>query len=882
MRTVVALLLHLFPAEFRRAFGADLLATFEERWRESASWSLALRIIVDLIHNAAAERYAAIQRKRATGVRPRKGDCLMNTLLHDLRFAARLLLRSPGFTALVVIVLAIGIGANSAIFTLVDAALLRPLPFAQPEQLVMLWEHPPGYAHNSVAPLNFLDWSEQNQVFADMAAVSGGSRSFNTAGGAEKIPGQSVTASLFDVLGVKPIAGRTFTRDDAAQKSKVVVLSDRFWTSHFARNPTLVGNTIKLDGEPFTVIGIVPAQFQIFYKSDLWTPFIPKRSPEQRRMHYLLVIGRLKPGVTLSHASAGMGVIAENIARISPETNKDWGITIEPLRGALVDRDLRVTSLVLAGVTGFVLLLACANVANLLLARGAIRTREIAVRASLGGSQGRIVRQLLTESALLATLGGVAGIGLAWIVLRAAPSFIPEGLVPVSLQLTLDARVLGFAAALTIATGLLFGLAPAWHAARTPLGDALRAGGRAATGTAGAFRTILAAGEIAVAVLLASGAALLVRTLGSLNHVDPGYHATNVLTMNVSLPLSRYPTPERALQFYQAMQNEIRSVPGVSDVGLGTNLPLDGWDIGQGFHIIGQPLNSESNEPSAHYQMVNANYFSTLGIPLLKGRTFTEGDAGTSKPVCIVNEELARRYLKGPDPIGMRLSVQAMAPGGPRPVVREIVGVVRQVKIEGLGEKQNNLEIYVPITQNAWYWAAVAVRTAGDPMALAGSVRAAVGRVDKDLPVTRVRTMDEVAGQSIAQPRFRAELVGAFATLASVLASVGVFGVLAFSVSQRTREFGIRMALGARSADVLRLVLRGGLKIAAAGLAIGVAAAVALTRFLESLLFGVTPLDPISFLAAAALLLVLALAACAAPAVRAARVDPAVTLRQEW
>jgi putative ABC transport system permease protein len=280
--------------------------------------------------------------------------------------------------------------------------------------------------------------------------------------------------------------------------------------------------------------------------------------------------------------------------------------------------------------------------------------------------------------------------------------------------------------------------------------------------------------------------------------------------------------------------------------------------------------------------MVNANYFSTLGIPLLKGRAFTEGDAGTSKPVCIVNEELAHRYLKGPDPIGLRLSVQAMEPGGPRPVVREIVGVVHQVKIEGLGEKQNNLEIYVPIMQNAWYWAAVAVRAAGDPMALAGSVRAAVGRVDKDLPVTRVRTMDEVAGQSIAQPRFRAELVGAFATLASVLASVGVFGVLAFSVSQRTREFGIRMALGARSADVLRLVLRGGLKIAAAGLAIGVAAAVALTRFLESLLFGVTPLDPISFLAAAALLLVLALAACAAPAMRAARVDPAVTLRQEW
>jgi len=805
----------------------------------------------------------------------------MNTLLHDLRFAARLLLRSPGFTALVVIVLAIGIGANSAIFTLVDAALLRPLPFAQPEQLVMLWEHPPGYEHNSVAPLNFLDWSEQNQVLSGMAAVSGGSRAFSTSGGAEKIPGQSVSTTLFDLLGVKPIAGRTFTRDDAAQRSKVVVLSERFWNSHFARDPKLVGSTIKLDGELFTVIGIVPAQFQIFYQTDLWTPFTPKRSAEQRRMHYLKVIGRLKAGVTLSQANAGMGVVAENIARISPETNKDWGITIEPLRDELVDRDLRVTSSVLAGVAGFVLLLACANVANLLLARGAVRTREIAVRASLGGSRWRIIRQLLTESALLATLGGAAGIGLAWIVLGTAPSFIPEGLVPVSLQLTLDFRVVGFAAVLTIATGLLFGLAPAWHAARTPLGDALRAGGRTATGTAGAFRTTLAAGEIAVAVLLASGAGLLLRTLASLNDVDPGYHATNVLTMNISLPLSRYPTPERALKFYQEMESAIRALPGVRDVGLGTNLPLDGWDIGQGFHVVGQPLSGASNEPAAHYQMVNANYFSALGIPLLKGRTFTERDAGSSKPVCIVNEELVRRYLKGGNPIGTLLRVQAMAPAGPVPVVREIVGVVHQVKIEGLGEKQDNLEIYVPITQNAWYWAAVAVRAAGDPMALAGSVRAAVARVDKDLPVTRVRTMDEVAGQSIAQPRFRAELVGAFAALASILASVGVFGVLAFAVSQRTREFGIRMALGARSSDVLRLVLRGGLKITAAGLAIGVAAAAALTRFLASLLFGVKPLDPIAFLAAAAMLALLALVACAAPALRAARVDPAVTLRQE-
>jgi len=805
----------------------------------------------------------------------------MSTLLQDVRFAVRMLLRSPGFTTLIVVVLAIGIGANSAIFSLVDAALLRPLPFTQPERLVMLWEHPPGYAHNRVSPLNFLDWSEQNDVFASITAVSGGSRTFATPNGAEKIPGQSVSSALFDVLGVRPIAGRTFTTADATEKAKVVVLSERFWVSHFGRDPKLVGNTIHLDGQPFTVIGIVPAQFQILYESDLWTPWLPKRSPEQRRMHYLQVVARLKPGVTVPQVEASMAVIARNIGRISPDTNKDWGVTVEPLHQALIGQDLRVTALVLWGVVGFVLLMACANITNLLLAKGAARTREIAVRASLGGSQARIVRLLLTESALVAILGGAAGIGLAAMVLEVAPSFLPPDLVPVSMRLDLDSRVAGFAVALTLATGLLFGLAPAWHASRIPLGEVLRAGGRTATGGGVKFRTALAAGEIAVAVLLATGAALLLRTLASLNHVDPGYRAANVLTMNVSLPLSRYPTPDDALVFYQAMENNIRALPGVRNVGLGTTLPLDGWDIGQGFHIVGREVGGESNEPSANYQMVNADYFSSLRIPLIEGRTFTPHDTRSSPPVCIVNEELARRYLKGANPVGAMLQVQAMAPEGPKPVIRTIVGVVHQVKIEGLGEKENNLEIYVPITQNAWYWSAVAVRVAGDPMAFAPSVRAAIGRADKDLAVTRIRTMDEVAAQSIAQPRFRAQLLGTFAAVALILASVGVFGVLAFSVSQRTREFGIRMALGARSEDVLRLVVGSGLRITVAGLAIGLVAAAALTRLLRSLLYGVKPLDPIAFAAAVALLIAVALVACAAPAIRAARVDPVVALRVE-
>ena len=472
----------------------------------------------------------------------------MITLWQDFRYAARVLRRAPAFTAVAAIVLASGIGANSAIFSLFDAVVLQPLPFQHPEEPAKLWENPPGYAYNSVAPLNFLDWSEQNTVFASMAAVSGGSRTLHTAeGGAERIPGQSVSLSFFDLLGIRPVAGRTFGAEDGREDAKVVVLSERLWRDRFGADPKLVGSTIPLDGEPFTVIGIVPARFQIFYKSDLWTPFIPRRSPEQRRMHYLQVLGRLKPGVTFEQARAGMAPIAENIARIAPDTNKGWGITVEPLRQALVGRDLRITSLMLAAVAGFVLLMACANIANLLLARGVGRTREIAVRASLGGSPARILRQLLTESVLLSAIGGAAGILLALVILRAAPAWLPEDTLPVSMTLDFDARIAGFTLLATLLTGLLFGIAPAWQASRISLTDALRAAGRGFTGAGGAFRSALAIAEIAVAVVLVTGAGLLLRTVVALDRVDPGYHADRVLTMYVTLPLARYKNaPTRA------------------------------------------------------------------------------------------------------------------------------------------------------------------------------------------------------------------------------------------------------------------------------------------------------------------------------------------------
>ncbi len=802
----------------------------------------------------------------------------MSNVWQDLRYAIRLLRTSPGFTLTAIIVIALGIGANSAIFSLVDAVLFRPLPYAHPEQLVRLWERPPGYAQNSVSPVVFQDWRDQNHVFSSMGAVVGASRTLTAEGrDAERIPGQAVTVGLFEVLGIKPILGRTFIADDERTESAVVIISERLWRNRYGGDARFIGSRIILDGTPRTVVGVAPAGFQFISESDIWIPFLLRRTPNERRSHYLQVVARLKPGATIGEARANMETIAAGIAAASPETNKDWSVTIMGLHDATVRTELRSTTLMLAGVCMLVLLMGCANIAALLLARGVGRTREIAVRAALGVSRGRLLQQLLTESTLLATLGGALGLAIAYTIVKAAPTILPAGTLPVAVRISLDGTVIAFAAATTLITGLLFGIAPAWQAMRISLSDTLRSGGRVSASST-TYRSMLAAAEIAVAVVLVTGAGLLLRTLASLSSVDTGIHAENVLTMRLNTTFKGNIDP-RVAPFLRRVEAEIAAVPGVRSVAMGINLPLDGWDIAEPWEIAGQPL-EPSKRYASHYQIVSDRWFETFGIPVIAGRAFNDRDTAQSPPVCMVNEELVRQYFHGQNPVGRRLRV---SPLGLRVEImeREIVGVVKQVKVEGLGEKENVVEIYVPSTQDFNSSPMIAVRAEGNPLGVLPGVRAAIARVDSRLPLTRVRTMDEVAAETVTQPRFRASLVSAFGGLALILAAVGISGVLAFSVNQRRREFGVRMALGARSYDVLSLVLRHGLLIAGAGVVVGLAGSVALTRLMGNLLFGVKPNDPVTLIGSAAVLVVIAVAACATPAIRAARTDPATALRSE-
>jgi len=811
----------------------------------------------------------------------------LEELRDDLKVAFRQLKSSPAFTLVATLTLALGIGANSAIFALVDATLLRPLPYRVPDRLVTIWEHSAKTARGYVSPLNMLDWNTRSRTFEKIAGFTpsvGQMVMAGADGNAETVTRQWVTAGVFDVLGVTAIAGRTFSADDEAKRPNVVVMSEPFWRRRYNADPSVIGREIRLDGSLWTVIGVLPEDFQLLGQTSLWAmrPLV-NLPPRARGFYAFQVVGRLKPGVSIAAAETDLAAVAEGLAREFPQTNKGRGVALEGMHDSLIGSDLRLTSMLFLGVVGFVLLICCANVANLLLARATVRTRELAVRSALGAGRRRIIRQLLTESVVLSLLGGAMGIGVGAAILSVAPSLIPRGLLPATVTLAFDMRVIGFCAVAALVVGLVFGVMPAWKATDFSSAQVITSDSRTTTG-GGTLRGLLVIGEVATAVLLLFGAGLLLRTLIAVDAFDRGFRADSVLSMLVDPLGSKYPTPQSLQQFFDQVEAEIAAVPGVAGVAWASDLPLDFFDSGElSFEIVGDPPVDEGQRPSTSQQIVSATYFSTLDLPILAGRVFDRRDTRDGVPVCIVNEAFARSFGGGRSPIGQRVALRPASSPQAKPVVREIVGVARQVKGRP-DEAKDFVQLYVPMSQLISDDMFVVVRPkSGRAELLAPAVRAAISRIDKEqlVGVTNVMTLEDIAWAATGRHRFRAVMVVAFAALALVLAMVGVFGMLAYSVQQRVRDIGVRRALGATTNDVLRLVIANAARIIATGAAIGLALSAVSARLIETMLFGVRPLDLATFAFVTVVLSVTAALSIAGPAWRAARIDPAVALRSK-
>lgn len=809
----------------------------------------------------------------------------IDELRGNVRFALRQLIRAPGFALVAVATLALGIGANAAIFALVDATLIRQLPIPDPARAVMIWERNPAGEREGVAPLNAADWNERTETFEQIAGYVpsvGGMVMAGADGTAETVPRQWVTSGVFDALGLAAIHGRTFNAEDDRNEANVVVFSESFWRARFGSDPSVVGRTFRLDGDPFVLVGIVPDEAQMIGQSSMWALFTPGNEPPLRTARYLRVIGRVKPDVSVESAVADLGRVTDALARELPSTNAGRGVIVEPLHAAVVGSDLRLTSMLFLGVVGVVLLICCANMANLLMTRTTARTREMAVRTALGAGRWRVVRQLLTESLVLSAIGGLLAMGLGAAILDVAPLLLPEGMLPPAITPAFDVRVVLFCALAAMAVGVLFGLAPAWQAALGSSSDAIGAESRSVTGRGGRLRGVLVAGEVATAVLLLFGAGLLLRTLIAVNGVDRGYRADSVLTMTVDPLGARYPTPDAMLQFYDALKQEIEAVPGVETIGWASTLPLGESMFGDvAYEVVGDPV-SESRRPSGDYQVVSPGYFRALELPVVTGRAFDDHDTLATEPVCIVNEAFVRRHMPGRSPVGAQVALRLSSVPDAEPVVRRIVGVAKQVK-ERPDEQQAFVQIYVPLAQAPTDDIFLVVRPESGPAdALTASVRAAIGRIDTEqlVSVRDITTLDQVARTATGRHRFRAAMVATFAGLAVMLAMVGVFGVLVFSVQQRIREIALRRALGASTDDVVRLVLRNAAGVIGAGLVIGLGLAMLASRLLTSMLFGVEPLDPTTFGLVIVVLLATTALAVAAPVWRALRVDPGVAMRE--
>jgi putative ABC transport system permease protein len=814
----------------------------------------------------------------------------LERLRTDVRLAARQLIAAPGFTTMAALTLALGIGVNSAIFALADATLLRPLPFGHAERLVMLWENTPTSSRAGVSPLNMRDWILQSQSFDGIAYVQhgmgGGPLLTAPDGSIETAERQSTSANFFDVLEAVPVVGRTFKPEDDGPSPRVVLLGEAVWRRRFSADPSIVGRAVRLNGEPYTVIGVVADNVQFSRPAEIWTLSPPFPDvPVLRAMRAFDVVARLNSGVTMASAQAELAVIAERLAREYPEPNQGTSVIVEPVRAGIVGSDLQTTSIFLLGVVGCVLLLCCANVANLLLARATARSREIAVRSALGAERRRIVQQLLTESLVLAAMGGALGVGVGAAILKAAPALMPPGLLPAAVTPAFDVRVVLFGLTAALAVGVGFGMVPAWQATGTSLVSVMSSESRSVTATGSRLRSLLVASEVAAAVVLLCGAGLLLQTVLTLVRGGTGYRSTSesVLTLDFSVRTgknSRYPSEEAVTQFYDAVGRDVASLPEVRSVGWASSLPYGTSELGRwAFEIVGDPPAEARDRPTAEYTTADPGYFETLDLPIVSGRGFNQRDTLHSVPVCLVNEAFVRRHFEHRNPIGARLSLIA-APDRPAQI-REIVGVARQTSGEP-DAPEELVQVYVPLAQYPTGDVYMVVQpSVGAARALTPLVRRVVARIDPDVPVRRDRTLETLAIESTAGYRFRAKMVGTFAALALVLAMVGVFAVLACTVEQRQREIGVRMALGATGARVMWLVFRDAGGMIAAGAVVGLVLAALSGRLLAAFLFGVDPLDPLTFVSVPAVILFTAVAAAAAPAWRASRINPVEAFRHE-
>jgi putative ABC transport system permease protein len=797
-------------------------------------------------------------------------------MLHDLRYAFRQLVQNPGFTLVAVLTLGLGIGACTAIFSVVNGILLRPLDYPAAERIMVVKESSlPDFPEFSVSPPNFLDWQHDAKSFASLAAIRGARLNFTGEGEPQRLVGAKATAHYFEVYGLQPALGRFWLpSEDALGKEHVVVLSYTFWQRFYAGAASVLGRSIQLNGEPYTIIGVAPLGFGQSSKLDAWTPMAftaEEAANGNRGAHYISVVGRLRPDVTAAQADAEVKILAARLAAQYVDTNKGWSAFVQPLLDYTV-RDVRGVLYTLFAAVGCVLLIACANVASLFLARAAARHRELSVRAALGAGHARLVRQLLTESVVLALVGGATGVlfaawGLATL-LHLAPASLPR-----ATNVSLDPGVLGFALVLSLGTGILFGIAPAWFATRTNVNDALKHGARGSTdgGRRSRLRRVLVAFEVAACVVLLSGAGLLLRSFARLTSVVPGFSTQNAVAVRLALPEKKYPTPVQQAAFASATLERIRALPGVDSVGVANTVPLIGdWVLN--FEIQGRPV-APSDQPSANYYAVSGDYFRAMGIRLIRGRVFNAHDDASAPRVAVVNETFARTFFPGEDVIGRRISISDTPQ-----VWREIVGVVADVTQYG-PDRASTAQMYEPFAQKPFSSLSFIVRTTGPIGAVTSQLRPAVYAVDPTQPVGSIQPLEEILAGAMARQRFTAVLLTAFSAVALAIAVIGIYGMMAYTVSQRTGEIGVRMALGARPGDVLRLILSDGGKIVGAGMVAGLMATLLSSRAIQSQLFQTSTFDGVALTIVLGTLALAAAVACLLPARRAARIDPVVALR---